>query len=142
MDFSCVVAGAGAAGLAAALKLAQEGQDVLLLEARETFERGCNTAMSTAMIPAAETPWQQRHGVEDSAERFLADVMLKTGGSADPTVSRALTRVSAELVGWIAEECGVPLELETSFLHPGHSAHRCHTTHDRSGRTLHRQLLE
>jgi fumarate reductase flavoprotein subunit len=98
--------------------------------------------MSTAMIPAAGTPWQQRLGIEDAPERFLADVMRKTGGSADWTVSAALTGVSAELVGWIAEECGVPLELETSFQYPGHSALRCHTISNRSGRALHRQLLE
>jgi fumarate reductase flavoprotein subunit len=141
-DFRCIVAGAGAAGLAAALTLAQAGQEVLLLEAHQTFQQGCNTSMSTAMIPAAGTPWQERRGVEDSAARFLADVMLRTGGSAEPTVARTLTGVSAEVVGWLAGACGVPLELETSFQYPGHSAYRCHTIRNRSGQTLHRHLVE
>ena len=141
-DFDCIVAGAGAAGLTAALTLAQSGQEVLLLEARETFMDGCNTSMSTAMIPAAGTRWQRLHGVEDSPEQFLADVMQKTGGSADPLVSRALTAVSAGVVDWLADTCEIPLELVLEFRYPGHSTDRCHTVDDRSGRTLHRRLVE
>ena len=47
-----VVAGAGG-GLVAALRAAQLGLDVLVLERQEQFAVGNNTAMSTAMIPGA-----------------------------------------------------------------------------------------
>ena len=53
MDVDAVVAGAGAAGLSAAIAAAQRGRSVLLLERSETFRDGCCTSMSTAMIPAA-----------------------------------------------------------------------------------------
>jgi fumarate reductase flavoprotein subunit len=140
-DCDVVVAGAGGAGLAAALAAAEAGLSVVLAEARTTFRQGCNTAMSTSMIPAAGTRWQHEAGVDDSPEQFLADVTAKTHGTADPVVAGALTAVGAELVTWLADSCGVPLELVTDFRYPGHTALRCHTVADRGGATLHRHLL-
>ena len=31
--------------------------------------------MSTAMVPGAGSRWQREAGIEDSAERFVADIM-------------------------------------------------------------------
>ncbi|GGM08343.1 FAD-dependent oxidoreductase [Micromonospora yangpuensis] len=141
-DCDVVVAGAGGAGLAAALAAAQAGRTVVLAEARETFRQGSNTAMSTSMIPAAGTRWQAEAQVTDSPARFLDDIRAKTHGQADPVVAVALTTVAAELVDWLADACGVPLELVTDFSYPGHSAYRCHSVPDRSGASLHRALLD
>ena len=90
LDFDVVVAGAGGAGCAAALAAAMGGRSVLLADARDNFRRGCNTAMSTSMIPAGGSRWQQALGIDDSPDLFHADVMRKTRGQADPTVARAL----------------------------------------------------
>lgn len=137
-----VVAGAGGAGLTAALAAADLGRTVLLVEQRPTFRHDCNTAMSTAMIPAAGSRWQREAGIEDSAETFLADIERKTSGTADATVARALTAVAPELTEWLADRCAVRLELVTDFAYPGHSAHRCHAVPGRSGQTLLRGLLQ
>lgn len=142
MDVDVVVAGAGAAGLAAALAAAQGGRSVLLLERSETHREGCCTSMSTAMIPAAGTRWQRAAGIEDDAAVFAADIAAKTEGTADPTATRALTEAGPALVEWLADACGVPLQLVTDFNYPGHSRHRCHSLPDRSGATLLRHLLE
>ena len=142
MAVDAVIAGAGAAGLSAALAGAQSGRSVLVLEQSETFRDACCTSMSTAMIPAAGTRWQREAGVEDAAATFAADVAAKTKGSADPVVTRALTEVGPALVDWLADGCAVPLELVTDFLYPGHSRLRCHTVADRAGSTLLRLLLE
>ncbi len=56
-DVDVIVAGAGAAGLAASIAAADGGGSVLLLEARESFREGSNTAMSTSMIPAGGSRW-------------------------------------------------------------------------------------
>ena len=66
-----VVAGAGG-GLVAALRAAQLGLDVLVLERQEQFTVGNNTAMSTAMVPGAGSRWQREAGIEDSPEQFQA----------------------------------------------------------------------
>ncbi len=142
VEFDVVVAGAGAAGCAAALAAAQAGLSVLLAEAKDNFRRGCNTSMSTSMIPAGGSRWQRELGIEDSPDLFYADVMKKTHGAADPTIARALVEVAPRLVAWLNDECGVPLELPTDFTYPGHSRHRCHSVHDRAGATMHGHLLD
>ena len=142
VDFDVVVAGAGGAGCTAALAAAQGGLSVLLVDARENFRRGCNTSMSTSMIPAGGSRWQREVGIDDSPDLFYTDVMRKTHGTADPTIARTLVDVAPRLVEWLNDRCGVPLELPTDFEYPGHSRHRCHCVHDRAGATLHRHLLD
>lgn len=140
-DVGVVVAGAGAAGLAAALAAAEGGAETLVLEATEHFREGSNTAMSTSMVPAGGTRFQQEAGIEDSPAQFRQDITRKTAGTAEPTVTQALTEVAPELVHWLCDHVGVPLSLVTDVLYPGHTAYRCHSVEDRSGRTLHRHLL-
>jgi fumarate reductase flavoprotein subunit len=141
-DVDLIVAGAGAAGYAAAISAADAGLTVLLAEVSRTFRNGSNTSMSTSMIPAGGSRWQAASGIEDSPELFRADVAKKTKGTADPTVVEALTEVAPELVAWLADECGIPLDLVTDFAYPGHSTFRLHAVADRSGRTLLRHLGE
>jgi fumarate reductase flavoprotein subunit len=140
-DVDVVVAGAGAAGCAAAAAAAQQGCSVLIVEAVETFQHSSNTAMSTAMIPAAGSRWQQDAGIDDSPDLFLSDIVAKTKGTADQVVARALVDEAPRLVEWLADSCQVPLSLVTEFTYPGHSRPRCHTVPDRAGSTLHRHLL-
>ncbi|GAA5060898.1 FAD-dependent oxidoreductase [Nocardia callitridis] len=139
-DFDLVVAGAGG-GLVAALRAAELGATVLVVDADEHFTRGNNTSMCTAMIPAAGTRWQHDAGVDDSVERFVADIEHKTEGTADRTLARALARASAPLVTWLADEQALDLELVTDFRYPGHSADRCHTITGRHGSRLLRHLV-
>lgn len=141
-DIDVVVAGAGAAGLAAALSAADAGLSVALVEASETFRAGNNTSMSTSMIPSAGSRWQRSAGIEDSADVLVDDILKKTKGDVDQAVARALAEVSAELGDWLADACGVPLELVTDVWFPGHSRLRHLCVPDRAGRTLHRHLLE
>jgi fumarate reductase flavoprotein subunit len=136
-----LVAGAGAAGLTAALASAERGASVLVAEASGTFAVSSNTAMSTAMLPAAGTRWQKAAGIDDSPELFLADVMAKTKGQADLLLAAALTSAARDVTTWLADDCGIPFELVTDFNYPGHSRPRCHTVTERSGRSLHTHLL-
>jgi fumarate reductase flavoprotein subunit len=127
-----VVAGAGG-GLAGALRAAELGLSVLVVEASEHFRRGNNTSMSTAMFPGAGSRWQASEGVDDSPEKFVADIMAKTHGQADPRLARTLAEVSAPLVEWLADSAGLPLSLVTDFNYPGHAVPRCHSIPGRHG---------
>lgn len=130
-----VVAGAGG-GLVAALRAAQLGLDVLVVETSPHYRRGNNTSMSTAMIPGAGSRWQREAGIEDSPELFVRDVLTKTHGEGDERLASALGQVSARLVEWLADDMGLPMELVTDFHYPGHSADRCHTVPGRHGSVL------
>lgn len=140
-DFDLVVAGAGG-GLVAALRAAELGSNVLVIDADEHFQRGNNTSMCTAMIPAAGTRWQEAAGVQDSPDRFLDDIARKTEGTADRRVAHALAETSAQLVTWLADNQELELELVTDFRYPGHTADRCHTIPGRHGSRLLRHLVQ
>jgi fumarate reductase flavoprotein subunit len=139
-DVDLLVAGAGG-GLAGALRAAEGGADVVVAEANGHFRRGNNTAMSTAMIPGPGSRWQRAAGVEDSPERFLADVAAKTHGQADPAVAGTLARVGAPLVEWLADRVGLPIEL-ADVDYPGHSVRRVHTVPGHHGSALLRGLVD
>ncbi len=136
-----VVAGAGG-GLVAALRAAQRGLSVLVVDSNENFSRGNNTALSTAMIPGAGSRWQTAAGISDSAADFVADIMAKTKDEADYPLASALANVSATLVEWLADDQGLPLSLVTDFPYPGHSRYRCHTIPGRAGKSLLKHLLK
>lgn len=140
-DVDLVVAGAGG-GLAGAVRAAQLGLDVLVVEADAHFLQGNNTAMSTAMVPGPGSRFQRAAGIDDSPERFLADVRAKTAGAADERVATALAHVGAELVEWLADHVGMPIELPTDFTYPGHGVQRVHTVPGRHGSTLLRHLAD
>ena len=135
-----VVAGAGG-GLAGALRAAELGLRVLVVETSPHFRQWNNTSMSTAMVPGAGTRWQTAAGVEDSPEQFVADIMAKTKGTADSDLAKALAEVSGRLVTWLADHAGAPIELATDFSYPGHSQYRCHTIPHRRGSLLLEVLL-
>lgn len=136
-----IVAGAGG-GLVAALRAAQLGLDVLVLEASEHYRQGNNTSMSTAMIPGVDSRFQRDAGIEDSVDLFVEDVRRKTHGQGDERVARALAEVSGRLVEWINDDLGLPLQIVTDFHYPGHSVDRCHTVEGRHGSVLLGHLVQ
>ena len=135
-----VVAGAGG-GLIGALRAASLGLSVLVVETNEHYAVSNNTAMSTAMLPGAGSRFQREQGIEDSPERYLADLRAKTRGESDPVIGSALAHVSARLVEWMADDLGLPMSLVTDFPYPGHSRLRCHTVPGRIGRNLLREVV-
>lgn len=129
-----IVIGAGGTGLCAALAAHDCGAEAVVIE-RDPTPLG-STAMSTGLIPASGTPEQAAHGIEDSPERFTADVMAKTKGRTDEAFVHNLARESAETISWLRDSHGVPLDLVDGFLYPGHSAKRMYGTPHRTGGEL------
>jgi len=134
-----VVIGGGAAGLVAALSAAERGAAAVVLE-RDRLPRG-STALSAGLVPAAGTRFQRAKGIEDSPERFAADIAAKSKGAADPRVLAAVTAAAGPALEWLADRHGLPFEVITDFLYPGHSAHRMHGLPSRSGAELMDRLL-
>lgn len=133
MQPDVLVAGAGAAGLVAALAAAARGAAVLLIE--RDAATPSNLAISGGLFSAAGTRWQQAAGVVDSPDRFAADVRAKSG-QVDAVLLRAVTGASARVAAFFADGLGLPIHLQRGPVWPGHSVHRLHATPAESGAEL------
>jgi fumarate reductase flavoprotein subunit len=129
-----VIVGAGAAGLCAALRAAEAGVPVVVVE-RDKLPAG-STALSAGLIPAAGTRFQRAKGIEDSAQLFARDIQAKAHGEADPALVRAVSEGVAPTVEWLADRYAFPFEVIDTFNYPGHSAFRMHGLPTRSGAEL------
>jgi fumarate reductase flavoprotein subunit len=129
-----VIIGGGAAGLVAALSAAEAGASAVVLE-RDAVPRG-STALSAGLIPAAGTPFQRAVGLDDSPERFAADIAAKAKGQVDRTVLGAVTEAIGPTLAWLAERHGLPFDVITDFRYSGHGVHRMHGLPSRSGAEL------
>ncbi|MDA3888347.1 MAG: FAD-dependent oxidoreductase [Allgaiera sp.] len=129
-----VVVGAGAAGLVAALRLADARIQTLVLE-RDPRPSG-STSMSSGFIPAAGTAAQVAAGIADSAEAFAADIAQKSHGSGDPDLGALAARTIGPTLDWLADAHGLEWEVLTDFLYPGHGTHRMHAVPERTGAAL------
>jgi len=133
-----LIAGAGAAGMMAALVAAHHGASVRLLE-RDPGGPS-NLLVSGGLFPGAGTRFQAAAGIHDSAEQFAADVHVKAAGVVDPPVLAAIAAQGAPAVHFLADAVQMPIKLLDGLTAPGHSVPRLHATPGESGRELHRLL--
>src|SRR5215469_4264739 len=129
-----LIAGAGAAGLCAALAAKDAGADVVVVE-RDAIPTG-STALSAGLIPAAGTRFQRAKGIDDGAQHFADDIQRKAQGQADPVLVEAVARGAGPLVEWLADRHKLPFDVVDNFNYPGHSAMRMHGLPSRTGREL------
>ena len=129
-----VVVGAGGCGLSAALSAKENNSEVLVIE-RDSTPLG-TTAMSTGLIPGANTRLQRAAGIEDTPEIFANDIIKKTKGETDPEIATSLAIESSTTIEWLIDKYQIPLSLVDSFLYPGHTVMRMHGTPNRTGSEL------
>lgn len=129
-----MIIGGGAAGMVAALAAHERGAGVLVLE-RDALPQG-STALSAGLIPAPGTRWQRDAGIEDSPERFAADIIAKAKGEPDPAEVARVARAVGPALEWLADRYGLPFSVVDNFSYPGHGARRMHGLPSRSGAEL------
>ena len=126
-----VVAGAGGAGMAAAITAAQNGKKVIILE--KGAVSGGNSSYATGGMNAAETHYQEEQGIEDSAELFYEDTMKGGHDINNPDLVRTLAENSSEAIDWL-DSIGAPLS--NIGLAGGASAMRQHRPVNDEGKIL------
>lgn len=87
-EVDVVIAGAGGAGLQAALAAVDAGADAIVLE-KQTRIWESSTAISVGRASFAGTPIQVRNGVEDCAELLYHDIMETGTHRNDPVLVQA-----------------------------------------------------
>lgn len=133
------IVGAGACGLTAALALQRAGIEAVVLE-RDAFPAG-STALSSGFIPAPGTQAQRALGIDDSPAQFEADIQAKAKGQAAPHLAQAYAQAIGPALDALAQHHGLPWQVLTGFLYPGHSRHRMHAVPEKTGAGLMSRLL-
>jgi fumarate reductase flavoprotein subunit len=129
-----LIVGGGAAGLCAALAAKDAGVEPVVIE-RDAVPSG-STALSAGLIPAAGTRFQRAKGIEDTSQRFAADIQRKAHGENDAAEVETIARESGPTIEWLAGHYGFPFDVIDNFNYPGHSAYRMHGLPTRSGAEL------
>ncbi len=116
-EYDLVVVGAGAAGLPAAIKAAENGARVLLVEAADVI--GGTFHLSSGQMSAAGTRIQQAKGIEDSADRHFDDVMRISRGTVDADLVRLAVDNAADTLHWLLD-LGLVVDPAHPVIHYGH----------------------
>lgn len=112
MDADVVVVGAGAAGLSAALKTAQNGHSVILLEKMGVI--GGASAMAGSGTMATGSKWQKEDGYEDSAEKLVEDMMVNGHQKNDRATVELFANTIGEAFDWLVGEDGAAVPYQRS----------------------------
>ena len=99
--YDVVVAGAGSAGLPAAIMAADRGGRVCLIEA--AGEVGGTLLISRGQMSGAGTRLQAERGIEDSAERHFDDAMRASRGGSDPEFLALATRLQGPFIDCLVD---------------------------------------
>lgn len=130
-EVDVVIAGAGGAGLTAAITAAQNGKKVLILE--KASVPGGNSSYATGGMNAAGTHYQAEQGIEDSADLYYEDTMKGGHDINDPELVRTLADNSSAAIDWL-DSIGAPLSDVGRA--GGASAARQHRPVDAEGKVL------
>jgi flavocytochrome c len=99
-DFDVVIAGAGGAGLAAAIEAAETGARTVVFEKQGKIWES-STAINVGMVAFAGTDVQERLGIEDSSELLYQDLLAVGGHKNDPNLVRAYADHQLETYRWL-----------------------------------------
>ena len=103
-----VVIGGGAAGLTAALTVAEKGASVILLEKASSL--GGNASIRAKEIPAVESPVQKRELIDVTRDSLFKKAMKNCRWDCNPRVVRAFIDKSGDTRRWL-EEKGVSFRM-------------------------------
>lgn len=112
LDTDIVVVGGGGAGLTAALKALQNGNDVIVIE--KTGVLGGASAMAGAGTMATGSQWQKEDGYEDSPEQLKADMLANGHNLNDEATLDIYVNTTGEAFDWLVSEDGANVPYQRS----------------------------
>ncbi|MEG2134894.1 MAG: FAD-dependent oxidoreductase [Clostridia bacterium] len=126
-----VIAGAGAAGLAAGIEARRAGANVLILEKQEIT--GGATARSGGKILAIGSEWQKAQGFEDTPEAAFEYLKGVGGDALDDDKVKAFVDHSVDTLNWITD-MGVQMK-DVEAIHASLTPWRVHNALGAGGMT-------
>ncbi len=98
-SYDVIVVGAGGAGMAAAIKAADNGAKPVLLE--KLLFTGGNTQVAQGQINAADPVRQPKQGIEDSPEKHAAQTLAAGDYRGDPARVKVLCDNAYDVIVWL-----------------------------------------
>ncbi len=99
-EFDVVIAGAGGAGLAAAIEAAKAGAKTVVFEKQGKIWES-STAINVGMAAFAGTDVQERLGIDDSSELLYQDLLAVGGGKNIPSLVRTYADNQLDTYRWL-----------------------------------------
>ena len=126
-----VVIGAGGAGLTSAIKAAEAGKKVIIVEKADNT--GGNTNRATGGMNAAETHYQKEADIKDTVDQYIADTMKGGHDKNNPELVKILADQSSEAIDWLDT---IGAKLSDVGLAGGATNKRSHRPVDENGKIL------
>jgi len=132
LEVDVAIAGGGACGVLTALRAAQN-PDLVIAVFEKSSREGCNAAISSGSLAAGGTRFQREAGILDSPAQHAADILAASGDLEWAPVVEALCAAAPDVVEWLADGLGYPIEIGTDMPRAGMSVPRLHTDVGRLG---------
>jgi flavocytochrome c len=101
-EYDVVIAGAGGAGLAAAIEAAKAGAKTVVFEKQGKIWES-STAINVGMVAFAGTDVQERLGIEDSSELLYQDLLAVGRGKNIPGLVRTYADNQLDTYRWLTD---------------------------------------
>ncbi len=119
-SFDLVIAGAGPAGLTAAIFAADRGLSVCLLDRAQDI--GGALLINRGQLSGAGTRLQEARGIKDSPQAHYDDAMRISRGTSDPDFLAMAVRLQGPFIDWLMEN-GFEMADDMPRIIHGHEAY-------------------
>jgi len=143
-----LIIGAGAAGMTSAIRAAQRGKKVVVLEKMDKV--GGTLSLTAGHISGASTQRQSYAGIQDTPDSHYSDIVRICRNTMDPTITRKAVDLASSTIDWLTE-LGYSFHDRTPAIIYGHEAYSIARTYfgkedihpkmQESGQTILRLLL-
>jgi succinate dehydrogenase/fumarate reductase flavoprotein subunit len=117
MDYDLLIVGAGSAGMPCAIRAAQAGKRVCVIE--KDVEVGGTLHLTAGHLSAGGTKRQVSKGFADNAANHYADIVRISRNTMDAIVAEKATALAPSTLDWL-DELGYPFHEKTPLIIYGH----------------------
>lgn len=115
-----LIIGAGAAGMTAAIRAAQRGKKVIVLE--KTDRVGGTLSLTAGHLSAANTRRQANASIVDITANHYSDIVRICRETMDPLLTRKAVDLAPDTINWL-DELGYPFHDRAPAIIYGHEAY-------------------